>query len=128
MIISALSDHLKRSFEQSKSPNELQVSIEHTADWWLGNLEDDWFKALESAVQTVWDVAPLRIREGGSIPSVPYLEKEFKCQALHLPMGQSSDRAHLPNERISLINLRKGKVIIEQFLLNVASMCSKSPQ
>jgi hypothetical protein len=25
-----------------------------------------------------------------SIPSVPYLEKEFGCHALHLPLGQSS--------------------------------------
>ena len=97
---------------------------------------------------------PLRIREGGvsflgdklltyrahliiqSIPSVPYLEKEFSCRALHLPMGQSSvgskliffvlfllmnqDQAHLPNERISIKNLRKGKAVIERFLLKVS--------
>jgi len=31
-----------------------------------------------------------------SIPSVPYLEKEFKCHALHLPMGQSSVSYSLP--------------------------------
>jgi len=43
----------------------LQVNVEHTADWWLGNLNDPWFKALESAVQEEWDVEPLRIREGG---------------------------------------------------------------
>jgi hypothetical protein len=42
-----------------------QVRIEHTADWWLGNLDDQWFKALESAVRDEWGVKPLRIREGG---------------------------------------------------------------
>jgi len=75
-----------------------------------------------------------------SIPSVPYLEKEFGCHALHLPLGQSSvssmpcfidygdnklknlqDQAHLPNERISLSNLRRGKSVIERFLLSVAN-------
>ena len=83
--------------------------MNHTADWWLGNLDDHWFKALESAVEEEWGVEPLRIREGGvsfiptlhiskmltrtqSIPSVPYLEKEFGCHALHLPMGQSTVR------------------------------------
>lgn len=68
---------------------------------------------------------------------MPYLEKEFRCHALHLPLGQSSvrgaymhestsadtaslqDEAHLPNERISLSNLRRGKQVVERFLLNV---------
>lgn len=46
----------------------LQVSIEHTADWWLGNLDDPWFHALENAVRDEWQVEPLRIREGGVSP------------------------------------------------------------
>ncbi|KAF5382706.1 hypothetical protein D9615_002814 [Tricholomella constricta] len=122
-IVKALCAHLESSFETLQSPNKLKIKVEHTADWWLGNLDDHWFEALESAVQDVWGVAPLRIREGGSIPSVPYLEKEFGCHALHLPMGQSSDQAHLPNERMSLENLHKGKVVVEQFLLNIAEKC-----
>ncbi|KAF8208660.1 hypothetical protein K438DRAFT_1415421, partial [Mycena galopus ATCC 62051] len=73
-----------------------------------GELDDFWFTALESVVQEEWGMEPLRIREGGTIPSVPCVEKEFGCHALHLPMGQSSDQAHLPNERISLDNLRRG--------------------
>lgn len=42
-----------------------QISIDHKADWWLGNLDDPWFKALEGAIQDEWGVQPLRIREGG---------------------------------------------------------------
>lgn len=71
-------------------------------------MDGPWFKSLEKAVRDEWGVEPLRIREGGvsivinlslrpdtnrliqSIPSIPYLEKEFKCRALHLPMGQST--------------------------------------
>ncbi|KAG6845113.1 hypothetical protein H0H87_000540 [Tephrocybe sp. NHM501043] len=123
-IVKALITYLESSFEALQSPNKFKVKVEHSADWWLGNLDDHWFKSLESAVQDVWGVAPLRIREGGSIPSVPYLEKEFGCHALHLPMGQSSDQAHLPNERISLENLQKGKAVIEKFLLNIAEKCA----
>ncbi|TFY56036.1 hypothetical protein EVJ58_g7881 [Rhodofomes roseus] len=118
-IANSLREHLVTAFEKMQSPNKLKVSIEHTADWWLGDLEGPWFHALETAVQSEWGVEPLRIREGGSIPSVPYLEKEFACHALHLPLGQSSDEAHLPNERISLSNLRRGKQVVERFLLNV---------
>lgn len=125
----------------------MQVSVEHTADWWLGELDDFWFKALQGSVEEEWGVEPLRIREGGvcrpfspllsfpaergtytqSIPSVPFLEKEFSCHALHLPMGQSSDQAHLPNERISLDNLRKGKSVIERFLSTVGQKGILSP-
>ncbi|KIJ60273.1 hypothetical protein HYDPIDRAFT_117355 [Hydnomerulius pinastri MD-312] len=129
-ISQALVSHLKSSFGVLQSPNKLSVSIDHTADWWLGDLDDPWFKALESAVQEEWGVEPLRIREGGSIPSVPCLEKEFGCHALHLPLGQSSDQAHLPNERIALSNLRRGKAVVERFLTKVADEClptSKAP-
>ncbi|KAF9568808.1 glutathione degradosome [Agrocybe pediades] len=117
-IVKSLREYLQASFDALQSPNELKIEVKHTADWWLGDLDGHWFKALESAVREEWGIEPLRIREGGSIPSVPYLEKEFGCHALHLPMGQSSDQAHLPDERISLVNLRKGKAVIERFLLN----------
>lgn len=70
-------------------------------------MENRYFKALERAVEAEWGLKPLRIREGGvssgfsptrlrpdrfaqSIPSIPFLEKEFSCPALHFPMGQSS--------------------------------------
>ncbi|EPQ54686.1 glutathione degradosome [Gloeophyllum trabeum ATCC 11539] len=119
-IAGSLCRHLQTSFLRLNSPNELKVAIDHKADWWLGSLEDPYFQALEIAIRDEWGVDPLRIREGGSIPSIPYLEKEFGCHALHLPMGQSSDQAHLANERISLTNLRKGKSVIERFLGSVA--------
>lgn len=123
-IANSLCLHLENSFKDLKSPNKLDVNVKHTANWWLGQLDDFWFKALESAVQDEWGMEPLRIREGGSIPSVPFLEKEFGCHALHLPMGQSSDQAHLPNERISLDNLRRGKSVVERFLSTVGEKWS----
>ncbi|KAA1473719.1 Zn-dependent exopeptidase [Dentipellis sp. KUC8613] len=126
-IGSALRQFLQESFAKQNSPNKLKVSICHTADWWLGNLEHPWFKALEGAIQDEWGIEPLRIREGGSIPSVPFLEKEFNCPALHLPMGQSLDQAHLPNERISLANLRRGQSVIERFLLSISADPAPAP-
>jgi di- and tripeptidase len=54
---------------------------------------------------------PLYIREGGSIPAIRFLEKEFGAPAAHLPCGRASDSAHLANERMSLINLVKAREI-----------------
>lgn len=56
---------------------------------------------------------PLYIREGGSIPSIRFLEKEFNAPAAHLPCGQASDSAHLDNERLRVSNLLKSREIFE---------------
>ncbi|KAF2267324.1 glutathione degradosome [Lojkania enalia] len=57
---------------------------------------------------------PLYIREGGSIPSIRFLEKEFGAPAAHLPCGQASDSAHLDNERLRLVNLYNSKMIFKK--------------
>lgn len=57
---------------------------------------------------------PLYIREGGSIPSIRFLEKEFGAPAAHLPCGQASDSAHLENERLRLNNLYKSREIFRR--------------
>ena len=54
---------------------------------------------------------PLYIREGGSIPAIRFLEKEFVAPAAHLPCGRASDSAHLDNERMSVVNLHKAREI-----------------
>ncbi|KAH7381298.1 hypothetical protein DE146DRAFT_670118 [Phaeosphaeria sp. MPI-PUGE-AT-0046c] len=59
-------------------------------------------------------IKPLYIREGGSIPSIRFLEKEFGAPAAHLPCGQASDSAHLDNERLRLVNLFNSKKIFKE--------------
>jgi di- and tripeptidase len=57
---------------------------------------------------------PLYIREGGSIPAIRFLEKEFGAPAAHFPCGQASDSAHLDNERLRLVNLYRSKEIFKR--------------
>lgn len=57
---------------------------------------------------------PLYIREGGSIPSIRFLEKEFGAPAAQLPCGQASDSAHLENERLRVVNLYKSREIFRR--------------
>lgn len=56
---------------------------------------------------------PLFIREGGSIPAISFLEREFHAPAAMFPMGQASDNAHLDNERIRVENLSKGRDVFK---------------
>ena len=82
-----------------------QVDINHVADWWLGDIKSPYFSALANCIEDEWKIKPLLIREGGSIPSLPFLEREFAAASVHFPMGQGSDSAHLPDEKIRIINL-----------------------
>ena len=58
--------------------------------------------------------SPLYIREGGSIPVIGFLEKEFSAPAAMFPCGQASDNAHLDNERIRVQNLYHGREIFRR--------------
>ena len=72
---------------------------------WLGDISSPYVAAMSSCISSQWGLDPLFIREGGSIPSLPFLEREFGADAVHFPMGTSSDSAHLPDERIRVLNL-----------------------
>lgn len=129
-----LTEYLEQEFARLDTQNWLSISIDNKAEPWLGQPTNDIFQTLEQAILEAWpdsfqsapsnDTAgshpkaqtdkpkrPLYIREGGSIPAIRFLEKEFQAPAAHLPCGQASDSAHLDNERISLTNLTKAREI-----------------
>lgn len=62
---------------------------------------------------------PLYIREGGSIPAISFLEREFQAPAAMFPMGQSSDNAHLSNERMRVENLYNGREVLRKVFSNL---------
>jgi acetylornithine deacetylase/succinyl-diaminopimelate desuccinylase-like protein len=57
-IAASLQAHLEATFRSTGSPNCLVVNVDHKADWWLGSLDDPWFKALEAAVRDEWVWSP----------------------------------------------------------------------
>lgn len=65
-----------------------------------------------AATASTTGVRPIFIREGGSIPTIRFLEKEFSAPAANLPCGQASDNAHLDNERLRVENLYKSREIL----------------
>lgn len=178
----AFVEFLQTEFAELHTFNGLSITINHQADPWLGDPENQIFKMLEKAIVEVWgpmhpryrgsavqskfpgsdmtdglpnpklspvtfstrakenSIAsqvgeegvfhaqkepsdrsslpmprkPLYIREGGTIPAIRFLEKEFGAQAAHLPCGQASDSAHLDNERFRLLNLYKSRAIFKK--------------
>ncbi|KAI7900282.1 uncharacterized protein BX663DRAFT_554178 [Cokeromyces recurvatus] len=122
-VCAQFEDYVCKVFaESTQSDNKISVTIENVADYWLGDLNSKYFKAVERAIEEEWNLKPLYIREGGSIPAVRWLEKFCDAPAIHIPFGQSSDQAHLHNERIRLLNLHAGKRIIKKLLTALADL------
>lgn len=104
---------VREEFMTLKSQNNLCVRIVSEADPWIGHTDNAIFRVLQQAVKSVWGTQPLFIREGGSIPAARALEKIFDAPAAQLPCGQSSDNAHLNNERIRVENLLNARKVFE---------------
>ena len=139
-VIESMTQFLYDEFAKFDSENTLTVRIDNKAEPWLGVPGNYIFRTLEEAVIQAWGLSgeaaeedgsnpvalpanatsdetkpktrkPLYIREGGSIPPIRFLEKEFNAPAAHLPCGQASDAAHLDNERLRVLNLVKSREI-----------------
>jgi len=130
-VSKALSWYLRREFGMLESQNRITVNIDNRAEPWLGDPNNEIFCTLGKAIIEAWPDrfdqsgdfsstsmgkslkprGPLHIREGGSIPAIRFLEKEFAAPAANFPCGRATDAAHLDNERMSLINLLKAREI-----------------
>jgi hypothetical protein len=86
-----------------------QVKINQTADWWLGHPQDLHSMALAECVEEEWGMKPLWIREGGSIPSIPFLEQE--CMSIFFVI--SSDQAG--TQKSSFVHISVLKVVVSFF-------------
>ncbi|CDK24191.1 unnamed protein product [Kuraishia capsulata CBS 1993] len=116
----SLCGYLLDSFKRLKTDNNLKISVEHEAEPWLADINNEAYKILFDAVVAEWGVEPLFIREGGSIPSIRFLEKALDAPAAHVPCGQSSDNAHLNNERVRVTNLFKTRAIMKRTFENLS--------
>ncbi|CCK69282.1 glutamine amidotransferase subunit DUG2 KNAG_0C01680 [Huiozyma naganishii CBS 8797] len=91
-------------FEEIGSPNHLRVTIMNEAEAWLGDPTNHAYQVAREEIYNAWQVEPLFVREGGSIPSVRILERVLDAPAVQIPCGQSTDNAHLDNENLRIKN------------------------
>lgn len=111
-----LINHLTENFKLLDSKNHLNVTIFHEVEPWLGNYDNPIYKIIYSNLSKNWEQEPLLIREGGSIPTIRFLEKALRAPACQIPCGQSSDNAHLKDEKLRILNLFKLKdILIDTF-------------
>jgi di- and tripeptidase len=120
-IIQLITQHILAKFKELQSSNQISVKTLHTGDYWLGDRKNQYYQMASRAIQEEWGENPMFVREGGTIPVTPFLERTLSAPALHFPLGQATDRAHLQNERIRLDNLVKGKEVLKRFLRKMST-------
>lgn len=115
-IKTSLVRYLTEKFDELKTDNVVSIDIFHEAEPWLGDPNNFMFQILYEQVKEKWGPSypdPLFIREGGSIPSIRFLEKAFDAPAAQIPCGQGSDNAHLKDEKLRVTNLFKLREILQ---------------
>lgn len=108
-------EFVELKFASLGSENKLTITFMHEAEPWLGDPNNLVYQILYEKMKLNWGPSvpePLFIREGGSIPSIRFLEKAFDAPAAQIPCGQSSDNAHLKDEKLRILNLYKLKSIL----------------
>lgn len=119
-IEQAVREHLQYEVRKRRSPNVLKVECLNTGDWWIGDPNGKEFQIAARAVRSVWNVEPACVCEGGSMPLFSFLTETLDAPIVQVPLGQSTDGAHLPNERIRERNLYKGKEVLQHIVAEVA--------
>eukprot|EP00056_Hartaetosiga_gracilis_P013999 m.238430 g.238430 ORF g.238430 m.238430 type:complete len:143 (-) comp13930_c0_seq33:51-479(-) len=118
-IIEAVRMHLQHEFNKRESGNSMTVEVVQVSPWWKGDMTSQYFGCAANAIKKVWGMDPYYVCEGGTMHTTSILVEHCNAPALNLPIGQSSDSAHLPKERIRISNIVKGKDVVEHLLINL---------
>eukprot|EP01063_Lacrimia_lanifica_P033988 TRINITY_DN618_c1_g4_i1.p1 TRINITY_DN618_c1_g4~~TRINITY_DN618_c1_g4_i1.p1 ORF type:complete len:1290 (+),score=350.96 TRINITY_DN618_c1_g4_i1:106-3975(+) len=115
-VEAAVASHLKYEFARRRTPNSLSITTHAHAPHWEGDVTSHVFQVASEAVEAVYGKKPLMVREGGTLSILTVMQDLLKVPVVQIPLGQSSDRMHLPNERIRVSNLMLGVDVISELL------------
>ena len=60
--------HIEHEFNKLRSSNCVSVRVKSVGDWWEADPESKLFRLAERALAREWNVQPLFVREGGTMP------------------------------------------------------------
>ena len=60
--------HVDHEFNKLRSSNSVSVRVKSVGDWWEADRESKLFRLAERALAREWNVQPLFVREGGTMP------------------------------------------------------------
>ncbi len=97
-------------FLQQQTPPgcRLEFSEQHGCPGFVADRNSPFMAAANAASREAFGVAPVMIREGGSIPVVGTLKELLGVDTLLLGWGQNTDNLHSPNEHFSIADFHRG--------------------
>jgi len=102
-------DAMKKHLQANCPPGlDLEVICHHGAPGIVVPLDSPYVSAAASAIEHGFGVAPVFIREGGSIPVVTAFKELLGVDTLLLGWGLDDDNTHSPNEKFSLGDFHRG--------------------
>ncbi|HTI51206.1 MAG TPA: dipeptidase [Planctomycetaceae bacterium] len=86
----------------------LEFKTWHGCPGFVFDASSPFMEAAQKAIRTAFGVAPVLIREGGSIPVVASFRTLLGLDTLLLGWGQNTDNLHSPNEHFHLADFHRG--------------------
>ena len=101
---------LFEDYVESIAPAGVKVTAtaHHGAEAVLVDAKGPIAEAAMGAQEDVWGVAPVLVREGGSIPIVGTFAQELGVPILLMGFGLADDALHSPNEKINISHFYNG--------------------
>jgi acetylornithine deacetylase/succinyl-diaminopimelate desuccinylase-like protein len=87
---------------------KLTVEVENGSEAFLQSPHSPATQAAARAVARAFGRKPFFIREGGSLPILPLLQRSLGAEVLLLGLGLPDDNWHSPNEKMDLANFQRG--------------------
>lgn len=105
-------------FVKSLAPATVKVAVRTLglARWSLVDLNEPAIQAAAQAYQAGFDVAPLFMRGGGTLPIVADFQDILGAPVVMMGFGLPDDNAHAPNEKLSLNLFRRGIETVIHYL------------
>jgi acetylornithine deacetylase/succinyl-diaminopimelate desuccinylase-like protein len=100
----------------------VEVSEVHGAAPVLIDTSGPLVEAAMKAQEQTWGKAPVRIREGGSIPIVGTFSEVLEVPVILIGYGLNDDNLHSPNEKFNLSNYYNGIRTTARLLDNVGAV------
>lgn len=104
-ISAAIQRHLHKHLPKGV---RLTIDVGHGAPAMLASIDSPYVAAAKSAITESFGVAPVLIREGGSIPIVAKFQAALDADCLLLGWGLDDDNAHSPNEKFRVADFHHG--------------------
>jgi acetylornithine deacetylase/succinyl-diaminopimelate desuccinylase-like protein len=110
-----------REYLRRKAPPTVTWEVKNLASGPGVVIERDspYMRAALSALKTVFEVEPVLMREGGSVPVVGLLKHQLNVDSVLLGFGLPDDNLHAPNEKLHLPTWQRGIEAFIRFFANL---------